>query len=196
MRLELSDDSIIALGDGRALVFDGALGLVIAEAVRSEALRLFGAGELRAAGVGREAVVVTQTRGDFIAWIDRADAPLAFVPVLELFAALLHSLNESAYLGARTLELQLAVYERGCGYARHLDALAGSSSRRATVIYYANPWREGDGGELDVWEGETARVIEPVADRLVVFRSDVVEHAVREVNCGLRVAISGWLRAD
>jgi SM-20-related protein len=198
--LEFSDDSIIALGDGRALVFDGVLGLAIAEAVRSEALDMLAAGRLRPAGVGRGAVVLTQTRGDLITWLDPAEPPPPFVPVIERFAALMQVLNYSAYLGARTLELQLAVYEPGSGYARHRDALAGSSTRRATVIYYANPWQPDDGGELEVWEGEAARVIEPIADRLVVFRSDVLEHAVREVaqqpRGGSRVAISGWLRAD
>jgi SM-20-related protein len=193
---ELSDDSIIALGEGRGLVLDGVLGRAIADAVRSEALRMLADGQLRAAGVGRSGLVVTHTRGDSITWLDPATAPAAFVPVLELFATMMELLNRSAYLGARTLELQLAVYEPGCGYTRHRDALAGSSKRRATVIYYANPWQPGDGGELELWEGQCSRVLEPIADRTVVFRSDVVEHAVREVIRGPRVAISGWLRAD
>ncbi|HVI03836.1 MAG TPA: 2OG-Fe(II) oxygenase [Enhygromyxa sp.] len=191
---ELPDDSIHALGDGRALVFDRTLGDAIADTVRRGALSLLAGGQLRRAGVGRNGVVVTHTRGDFITWLDPAEAPPAFAPVLELFAALMQTLNRTAYLGARTLEVQLAVYEPGFGYERHRDALAGSSSRRATVIYYANPWQPGDGGELEVWEGEGTRVIEPLADRLVVFRSDVLEHAVREVNRGPRVAVSGWLR--
>jgi Rps23 Pro-64 3,4-dihydroxylase Tpa1-like proline 4-hydroxylase len=193
--IQFDDESIVALGDGRALVLDGVLGSAVAEAVWGEALRMHASGRLRRAGVGREGVVLTHTRGDFIAWLDRVDAPAAFVPVLELFAALMQILNETAYLGARTLEVQLAVYERGCGYERHRDALAGSSSRRVTVIYYANLWQNGDGGELELWEGDAVRLIEPVADRLVVFRSSSVEHAVREVSRGPRVAISGWLRA-
>jgi SM-20-related protein len=191
----LSDDaSILALGEGRALVLDHVLGVATAEAVRAEALQMLAAGRLRRAGIGRGGTVLTQTRGDFIAWLEPTEAPTAFAPVLELFAALMQTLNKTAYLGARTLELQLAVYERGFGYERHRDALVGSSSRRATVIYYANPWQPQDGGELELWEGEGMRVIEPIADRLVVFRSDVVEHAVREVGRGPRVAISGWLR--
>lgn len=195
MSRELSDDSIIALGEGRGLVLDGVLGRAIADAVRSEALRMLADGQLRPAGVGRSGIVVTHTRGDSITWLDPDTAPVAFIPVLELFATLMELLNRSAYLGARTLELQLAVYEPGCGYTRHRDALAGSR-RRATVIYYANPWQLGDGGELELWEGEASRVLEPIADRTVLFRSDVVEHAVREVIRGPRVAISGWLRAD
>ena len=121
---------------------------------------------------------------------------VALRPVVELFSALMHTLNHGAYLGARTLEMQLAVYAAGAGYRKHRDTLAGSASRRATVIYYANPtWAPGDGGELEVWEPDGARVIEPLADRTVVFRSSVVEHAVREVVLGPRVAVSGWLRA-
>lgn len=195
LRIPLSDESIVALGEDRALLFDRVLGEPIADAVRAEALRMHDAGRLRRAGVGRGGVVVTDTRGDFIAWLDPAEPPPAIGPVLELFGALLRILNEAAYLGARELEVQLAVYEHGVGYARHRDALAGTSSRRATVIYYANAWQPGDGGELEVWERDELRVIEPIADRLVVFRSDTVEHAVRAVARGPRVAVSGWLRA-
>jgi SM-20-related protein len=191
----LSDESILALGEGRALVVDDMLGATAAAAVRAEALDWLDAGRLRSAGVGRSATVLAQTRGDLIAWLDPVTAGPALAPVLELFTALMQVLNQAAYLGAREVESQLAIYEAGRGYARHRDALAGTSSRRATVIYYANPWQPGDGGELEVWEADGARVIAPIADRLVVFRSDALEHAVREVTRGPRVAISGWLRA-
>jgi len=195
-----SEASIVALGDGQALVLDAMLGAATAVAVRAEALQMFEGGLLRRAGVGRSGVVLSQTRGDFITWLDPSEAAPAIATVLALFAAIMQTLNESAYLGARTVETQLAIYAEGFGYARHRDALAGSSSRRATLIYYANPWLPGDGGELELdFEGEgggDGRLIEPVYDRVVVFRSDRVEHAVREVRRGPRVAITGWLRAD
>lgn len=195
--VEFGDESIIALGEGRALVLDDMLGPISAAEVRLEALRMLAAGRLRRAGIGRDAAIVDHTRGDFIAWIDPDPeaAPPSFVPVVELFTALMQTLNAAAYLGARTLELQLAIYEAGFGYARHRDGIVGTTTRRATVIYYANDWQPGDGGELEVCEGDDVRVIEPVADRAVVFRSDCVEHAVRAVRRGPRVAISGWLRA-
>ena len=189
-----TDDLIVALGEGRALVFDGMLGAETAAEVRVEALQMFAAGQLRQAGVGRSGVVVAQTRGDFITWLDPSDAAPAIASVLTLFAALMQTLNELAYLGVRSVEAQVAIYATGLGYARHRDAIAGTSSRRATVIYYANPWLPGDGGELELHEADGSRLIEPLADRVVVFRSDQVEHAVREVCRGPRVAITGWLR--
>ena len=194
--LDLGDAAIQALGDGRAWVFDGMLGPAIAAGVRAEALARLAAGDLRRAGVGREAAVLVQTRGDFITWVDPEQPSPAFAPVVGLFLAMMQALNQAAYLGARSLELQLAVYERGFGYARHRDSLAGTDSRRATVLYYANDWQPGDGGELELVEDGGVRLIEPLADRLVVFRSDVVEHAVLPVARGPRVALSGWLRRD
>jgi SM-20-related protein len=192
---ELGDPSIVALGEGRALTFDGLLGSARAAAIRAQALEMLANGELRPAGIGRGAAVIERTRGDSIAWIE-PDPDSGFAPLIDRFTALMRSLNRLAYLGARRLELQVAVYERGFGYAPHIDALAGTASRRATVIYYANEWRAGDGGELEVHEPAGVRVITPIADRLVVFRSDIVAHVVREVAHGPRVAISGWLRSD
>ena len=85
------------------------------------------------------------------------------------------------------------MYTAGLGYTRHRDALVGSSARRMTLIYYANEWRSGDGGELELYEREGLRLIEPIRDRLILFRPEL-EHAVRPVVRGERVAISGWLR--
>ena len=62
-----------------------------------------------------------------------------------------------------------------------------------TLIVYLGPWQPGDGGELELWEPDGARVIEPIAGRVVVFRPHV-EHCVRPVLRGYRSALSGWLR--
>jgi SM-20-related protein len=194
--LALEHDAIVALGDGRALVFDAVLGASVAAGVRAAALDLLAAGQLRPAGIGRQAAVQLDTRGDFITWIDPDQAPPSFTPVVELLLALMGTLNQAAYLGARTLELQLAVYTPGFGYARHRDSLLGTDQRRATVIYYANDWQPGDGGELELVEDGEVRIVAPIADRVVVFRSDVVEHAVLPVARGPRVALSGWLRRE
>jgi SM-20-related protein len=192
--LALEHDAIVALGEGRALVLDAMLGVEVAHELRSAALDLLAAGQLRPAGIGRGAAVRLETRGDFIKWIDPDQPPPSFAPVVALCSGLMQALNEAAYLGAQTLELQLAVYAPGFGYARHRDSLVGTDQRRATVIYYANDWQPGDGGELELVEEGGVRIVEPIADRVVVFRSDVVEHAVLPVARGPRVALSGWLR--
>lgn len=165
----------------------------MARRVRVTALRMDQDGALRAAGVGPLAVRRPEVRGDHIAWLDPSNLPDGLGPVVSLFEDLMQALNESAYLGARTLECQIAVYHHGHGYARHRDATTPASSRRATAIYYANSWEAGDGGELEVWERAGSRVLAPLGDRMVVFRSQCTEHAVLPVAGAPRVAVSAFM---
>jgi SM-20-related protein len=195
----LEPAAIEALGQGRGLVLDDVLGADVALAVREEVLQLDARQYLRHAGVGRGAEVRPTVRGDRIAWLDPADAPAALLPVLEMFVALRRTLVEVAFVGVDAMECQVAIYDAGSGYAAHRDAPRGSSSRRITAVYYANPWRDGDGGELELFDDESGdahctRGVAPIADRLVVFRADATLHAVREVARGPRVAISAFMR--
>ena len=67
----------------------------------------------------------------------------------------------------------------GARYVKHRDALPYKAGRKLTVIYYLNAhWQPGHGGELRIWpsddeETETPVVVEPRADRLVVFISSL-----------------------
>jgi len=188
---QLTEPDVLALGDGRAVVFDGVLGDTRAHEIRRDALALFESGSLRPAGIGRTAARTPEVRADFICWVD-GNGP--FADVIGLFESLRRQLGELAYLGAQSIEAQLAVYPQGLGYTRHRDSLVGSSARRMTLIYYATDWHDDCGGELELVEPDSLRVIEPRCDRLVVFRPEL-EHAVRPIARGERVAISGWLRA-
>lgn len=195
----LADPVLIqALGAGRALILDDMLGAAAAGRIRKAALELDALGELRPAGVGREGTRAPAIRGDRIAWLDPVTPPEGLRPAVELLAATMAILNETAYVGATTLECQLAIYGAGDAYERHRDALRGTTVRRITAVYYANDWREGHGGELELFDEHDfrARVVAPVADRLVLFRSDLTAHAVRPVVEGPRVAISGFFRRD
>ncbi|HEV7554754.1 MAG TPA: 2OG-Fe(II) oxygenase [Kofleriaceae bacterium] len=77
------------------------------------------------------------------------------------------------------------------------------SWRSLAFAYYAPSPHPPEGGELELFacrvdagaivETTSARVIEPRANRLVVFDvSDVSLHQVREVVAGLRVSLAGW----
>ena len=176
-------------------MFDDILGDNVAEAVRKTALRMDEDGGLRPAGVGRDAARHLEVRGDHMAWLDPSNLPKGLAPVVNLFEDLMQELNELAYLGARSLECQITVYHHGRGYARHRDATTPTSSRRATAIYYANIWQSGDGGELELWEESGSRVLAPMANRLVVFRSQCTEHMVHPVATTARVAVSAFMHS-
>jgi [Skp1-protein]-hydroxyproline N-acetylglucosaminyltransferase len=107
--------------------------------------------------------------------------------------------------------VQFAVYPGDAlsGYARHCDlgaechhdpssSIANSKSHRIiTAIYYLNEWdwSEEDGGCLKIFgkEDDSSHCIIPYGDRLVLFRSDLVEHQVLPSNNRTRSAITIWL---
>ncbi|CBJ30213.1 [Skp1-protein]-hydroxyproline N-acetylglucosaminyltransferase, family GT60 [Ectocarpus siliculosus] len=119
-----------------------------------------------------------------------------------------------------TTSVQLARYPGdGRGYVRHRDTPRSAqdseeAERKITALYYLNPdWRPSMGGQLRVHldsrpeaaaeeggprpageeEEKAGRKwdIEPVLDRLVLFRSDLVEHEVLPASAP-RLAVTLW----
>jgi SM-20-related protein len=185
-----------ALDTPGVLVHDGWLGRPTAEAVRGELEALVRAGALRPAGVSRSAAhrVDADTRGDTIAWLAPETAGPAVARLLAGFDALREVLNREAYLGLARAEIQLARYPGGgARYRRHRDAFPGRSNRRLTALYYLNPaWRPADGGLLRCQlEAGGPLDVEPIADRLVCFLSERVEHEVLPAYAP-RLAVTAW----
>ncbi|CAM9405116.1 unnamed protein product, partial [Laminaria digitata] len=115
-----------------------------------------------------------------------------------------------------TTSVQLARYPGdGRGYVRHRDTPktaqdSEEAERKITALYYLNPdWEESMGGQLRVHiasgrgEGKGGALdagvrsggrmwdIEPVLDRLVLFRSDLVDHEVLPAFAP-RLAVTLW----
>jgi SM-20-related protein len=186
----LDDAELDAVADGHALVRDGLLGDVSAQAAVCASIAHVTA--LRLATVGRSRRLDPSIRTDAIGWIDD-DVDPRFSPLLALFEVLRGELNERAYLGLTQTEVQLGHYGVGGTYARHRDAFAGGPGRVITAIWYANPgWQVAHGGCLRVWDPDQ-RAVEPLLDRLIVFRSDTVSHEV-ELCHSERFAITAWYR--
>ncbi len=184
-----SDADVAALGEGRVLVRDRVLGPHAAGA--AAALGALDAstqpGQIR----GRTGDVV---RTDRVAWLDPRDAPPELHPLLGWLDAVRDTANEAAWLGLGRYELQVAWYEPGGGYAPHVDAFRGSSSRRLTVIWYGNPgWGPDDGGALRAWEPDGPVEILPILDRAVIFLSTAVRHEVLPAARSRR-ALTAWYR--
>jgi SM-20-related protein len=184
-----------ALDTPGVLVRDGWLGRRAAEAVRDEVETLVRAGALRPAGVSRGAHhrIDPETRGDAIAWLAPGTAGPAVAGLFAAFGALREALNREAYLGLARTEFQLARYPGGgAGYRRHRDAFPGRSNRRVTALYYLNPaWRPEDGGQLRCHLDGGPLDMAPVADRLVCFLSERVEHEVLPAFAP-RLAVTAW----
>jgi SM-20-related protein len=187
--LRLSDDEIVALGKGSAIVCDAVLG-PLADPIRRAVQAL---PNLKPAGVGRGADhrLDQRIRGDEIAWLPDQDE---LRPLRDLFESVRVALNEGAYLGLVRTEIQVARYAPGTLYERHRDAFAGPAQRRATAIWYANEgWTAEDGGALRIFGPEGTREVLPALDRLVVFLADRLEHEVLPARRD-RWAVTAWFR--
>lgn len=192
-----SSEEIERLGTIGYFVRDGFLGRELALRVRAAAEGV----ALRPAGLRRARELDARVRSDEIAWLTAEETTGALGEAVQRFTAAMHALNEAAYLGLRSFDLQLARYAPGGHYDRHLDAFPGQDNRRLTAIVYLNPaWSPRDGGQLRVYLPEGAPgapgavELEPVLDRLVAFRSALVEHEVLDSKAD-RWALTAWFSA-
>lgn len=189
-RVTLTDSEVERLGRDGWFTRDTFFGAELARRLRDEASTV----ALRRAGIRRAAELDEESRGDSLAWITPSGATGAFRDASARFTALMHSLNEAAWLGLREFDLQLARYQPGARYARHRDSFPGDDNRRVTAIAYLNPgWQPAHGGLLRLHLAPTID-LEPRLDRLVVFRSERVEHEVLPAHVE-RWALTAWYSA-
>lgn len=152
-------------------------------------------GQLDKASIGHGAnkAVHAEIRGDFIHWLDQHH----FMEPLEV---LRQTFNRSFFLGLKRVEAHYAFYPPGAGYDTHIDNPRGLNHRKMTFVLYLNSnWKKGDGGELSLFDPESAAQqiaqVEPRLGVFVLFRSDLFPHQVEKsfVN---RMSLTGWFRDD
>ncbi len=139
-----------------------------------------------------------------------AHATLLCNRLLTWLPVLCRSLDQPLF-PLETVECQLTAGNDGHYYRIHNDSGHGETNPRALscVYYFFRDPKAFEGGELRLYDAErqgdavrpskTFRVIQPVANRLVIFRSDAF-HEVRPVKCpsgdfaDSRFAVTTWLR--
>lgn len=188
----MDDREIVQLGEQGYFARDAFLGELPARVLAEAVERLHREGAFAPAGVSRGADrrLDPAIRGDEICWL----APDQFPDVQAAFDRLRLELNAGAYLGLGRFDVQLARYAgAGEGYHRHRDAFTGGpGSRRLTATWYLNPgWRPEHGGVLRLHLPSGPLDVEPLLDRLVVFRSEQVEHEVLPARAP-RYAATAW----
>lgn len=158
------------------------------------------AGNMKKAGVGQqnEFQIDQQIRGDYIRWIDPTQALPATHLFLERMQELTRWLNRFLYLGIKDIEAHYALYPPGAGYQRHLDQFHHDGNRLLSFVLYLNEnWQETDGGQLRFFipqpdGSEATQDIMPVEGRMVIFRSDLLEHEVLPAT-RQRLSLTGWM---
>ncbi len=187
----LSDAEVASLAAGDVVIRDNAFGATHALAVRQVLVRWHEADRLEPAGIGR-AGEPSRIRRDLTTWVEPGDPDLA--GVFTMFDALRQQLSNELRLSLRRFSLQAACYVPGAYYKAHRDAFKRDPSRILTAIWYLNPgWTAADGGYLRAWEPTGPRDIAPRLDRLALFLSQDVLHAVNAAHRE-RYALTAWYR--
>ena len=176
-------------------VIDNFLSSAEVLAIRQYALQLKANGDMQKAGIGNQHLhqVNRHIRGDFINWLGPDNELPQIQDCIRKLTELRSALNQTCFLGLKDMELHLAVYPSGTFYKRHSDRFRQQAHRVISAVCYLNPdWQQEDGGQLAMYlENDTAIQIEPLAGRLVLFRSEL-EHEVLPTTKE-RVSLTGWM---
>ncbi|MFT5970376.1 MAG: SM-20-related protein [Flavobacteriales bacterium] len=164
--------------------------------LKLELLRRLDLGEFKRAGIGthNDYKIDASVRGDQICWLNEENPAAAVLPFTEAIHTLIKLLNRYCYLGLSDFESHFAVYPPETFYERHLDQFQSNSNRAISLVLYLNEdWKEEDGGHLKLFVSEEEeREVDPLAGRLVIFKSAELEHQVCKTHA-TRYSITGWL---
>ena len=173
------------------------------EELRNSLLEKYEEDNFKKAAIGNRTneVVKRAIRGDFILWLNEAEAgetEKKFFLKINDFA---DYLNKTCFLGIRHREFHYALYPEGTFYKRHLDTFQNDDRRKLSLVCYLNEqdWKPEYGGELVIYLNEAGKEVEkiiyPFPGRVVIFESQVLEHEVRPVKTE-RLSITGWLKTS
>lgn len=149
---------------------------------------------LAKAGIGSlgDHTIVEDIRGDYVYWIDKQIDPELAELHLQM-DELVAKVNRYLFLSISDFEYHLAYYPKGTFYQKHLDQFKGRNNRQLSYVLYLNKgWQQGDGGELRVFRENGDIDVAPLANRLILFKSGVVEHEVLTTQTG-RMSLTGWM---
>ncbi len=195
---ESFEELIASYIDNKVGISKDFLSEELANNLKNNLLKLYKDAELKAAGIGHFGTFSKnkEIRSDVIYWLDKENNnpyELEFFTLIEDFIAYL---NKECFTGIKSYEFHYALYKPGAFYKRHLDQFQDTSNRQFSMITYLNvDWKEGDGGELKIYDAKKSQIVSPTNRKTVFFKSNELEHEVLETN-QMRLSITGWLRKD
>lgn len=187
--------------DQKYSMVDGFFDLAEVEQLRTSLLVKYEEDNFKKAAIGNRIneVIAKSIRGDFILWLNEAEAGAAenlFFSRINDFA---EYLNKTCFMGILHKEFHYALYPEGTFYKRHLDTFQNDDRRKLSLVCYLNEqdWKPEYGGELVIYAAENGREAEkkiyPFPGRVVIFESQELEHEVKPVKTE-RLSITGWLK--
>jgi SM-20-related protein len=190
------DQLIDSYLDNNIGIDDNFLNAPLCDGLRQNILRLQKDELMTAAGIGNNDIKDTEQkmRGDKIYWLDKSHDNVFEQEFLSQVEDFITYLNQTCYTGINGYEFHYAVYEEGSFYKKHKDQFKNDSNRKYSLVNYLNNnWMEEDGGQLVVYQNDTAQKIQPHAQTSVFFKSDAMEHEVIKANRS-RMSVTGWLK--
>jgi len=170
----------------------------LASDLKANLMALYSTQQLRSAGTGNELLVShdKRIRSDKIYWLDRKHDDAFENSFFDIIDHFILYLNSTCYTGITGYEFHYTLYEAGTFYKKHIDQFRNDKSRAYSMIMYLNAaWKEGDGGELCVYDANSLQTISPLHGKCVFFKSSETEHEVLITNQP-RLSITGWLKCD
>lgn len=197
----LYEDIISRLLEDQFCIVEDFFTLEEVAVMREALLNKYEGDSFKKAAIGNKTneAIVKSVRGDFILWINEADAGEAEKIFFNKINSLINYLNKTCFLGILQKEFHYALYPKGTFYKRHLDTFQNDDRRKFSLVCYLNDedWKPENGGELVIYEEENgvevAKSIFPFPGRVVIFESQLLEHEVKPVNT-TRLSITGWLK--
>ncbi|MGY5849305.1 2OG-Fe(II) oxygenase [Salegentibacter sp. F14] len=195
------EDIIADLVEKQYCIADNFFNPYEVAALRDSLKQKYREDEFKKAAIGNKVneVIAKSVRGDFILWLNEAEAGVAEKLFFNKINALVAYLNKTCFLGILSKEFHYALYPAGTFYKRHLDTFQNDARRKLSLVCYLNEedWKAKNGGELVIYKEkngkEIAKNIYPMAGRVVIFESQILEHEVKPVNTP-RLSITGWLK--
>lgn len=133
---------------------------------------------------------IAEIRTGFNFWIEK-ERDEKIGSFFNLAEEIIENIAQNLYLSLQGYEFHLAEYPTGGFYKAHIDQFDNRSNRMITLVLYLNPnWAKEDGGELKI-HGENPVLVEPIMNRVILFRSDVVLHEVL-LSHHERRSLTGW----
>lgn len=183
------------LAENEFVVIDNFLTQEMYSIIRTHFIEKLKASDFHKAGIGAlgDRIIKQEIRGDFTYWLNKQQ-DTAVLDVFTLVNELQNAMRRLCFLPIADAEFHYAFYPPGAHYAAHLDQFSARSNRLISIVIYFNEnWKIGNGGELKIFKDDDKfELIEPIARRCVIFRSDTVLHQVMPTSND-RYSLTGWL---
>jgi len=169
--------------------------------LRNSLLHKYEEDNFKKAAIGNRTneIIAKSIRGDFILWLNEAEAAQAEKAFFRRINDFVDYLNRTCFTGILHKEFHYALYPEGTFYKRHLDTFQNDDRRKLSMVCYLNEqdWQPEYGGELVIYNNENGvevpKSIYPFPGKMVIFESQILEHEVKPVKTE-RLSITGWLK--